>query len=100
MPATADDPVDISVVIPAYHGAAMIAACLASVQRATEGRRAEIIVVDSSGDRCGTRRKDLPVWLVAVASCLFMAIPPGDAADVIDVAHAVEQAGPTIEPLP
>ena len=50
MPATADAPVDISVVIPAYHGAATIAACLASVQRATEGRRAEIIVVDSSGD--------------------------------------------------
>jgi glycosyltransferase involved in cell wall biosynthesis len=47
------DPVDISVVIPAYHGAATIAACLASVQRATEGRRAEIIVVESSGDRCG-----------------------------------------------
>ena len=53
MPATTDDPVDISVVIPAYHGAATIAACLASVQRAAEGRRAEIIVVDSSGDRCG-----------------------------------------------
>jgi glycosyltransferase involved in cell wall biosynthesis len=53
MPATTDDPVDISVVIPAYHGAATIAACLASVQRATEGRRAEIIVVDSSSDRCG-----------------------------------------------
>jgi GT2 family glycosyltransferase len=50
MPATTDDPVDISVVIPAYHGAATIAACLASVLRATEGRRAEIIVVDSSGD--------------------------------------------------
>jgi GT2 family glycosyltransferase len=53
IPATTDDPVDISVVIPAYHGAATIASCLASVQRATEGRRAEIIVVDSSGDRCG-----------------------------------------------
>jgi len=53
MPATADDPVDISVIIPAYYGAATIAACRASVQRATEGRRAEIIVVDSSGDRCG-----------------------------------------------
>ena len=53
MPATTDEPVDISVVIPAYHGAATIAACLASVQRATEGHRAEIIVVDSSGDRCG-----------------------------------------------
>ena len=53
LPAITDDPVDISVVIPAYHGAATIAACLESVQRATEGRRAEIIVVDSSGDRCG-----------------------------------------------
>ena len=53
MPATADEPVDISVVIPAYYGAATIAACLVSVQRATEGRRAQIIVVDSSGDRCG-----------------------------------------------
>jgi glycosyltransferase involved in cell wall biosynthesis len=53
MPASTDEPVDISVVIPAYHGAATIAACLASVLRATEGRRAEIIVVDSSGDRCG-----------------------------------------------
>ena len=53
MPATTDEPIDISVVIPAYHGAATIAACLASVQRATQGRRAEIIVVDSSGDRCG-----------------------------------------------
>ena len=50
MSATADDPVDISVIIPAYHGAATIAACLESVQRATEGRRAEIVVVDSSGD--------------------------------------------------
>ena len=29
-----------------------------------------------------------------------MAVPPGDAADVIDVPHAVEQAGPTVEPLP
>jgi glycosyltransferase involved in cell wall biosynthesis len=46
-------PVDISVIIPAYHGDATIAACLTSVQRATEGRRAEIIVVDSSGDGCG-----------------------------------------------
>ena len=53
MVATTDDPVDISVIIPAYYGAATIAACLTSVQRATEGRRAEIVVVDSSGDRCG-----------------------------------------------
>lgn len=50
--ATTVEPVDISVVIPAYHGAATIAACLASVQRATAGRGVEIIVVDSSGDRC------------------------------------------------
>jgi GT2 family glycosyltransferase len=61
MPATADDPVDISIVIPAYHGAETIAACLASVQRATEGHRAEIIVVDSSGDHCGEIvRKQFP----------------------------------------
>jgi len=52
MTGATDDPVDISVIIPAYHGAATIAACLASVQRATEGRRAEIMVVDSSGDCC------------------------------------------------
>jgi len=59
--ATTDDPVDISVIIPAYHGAATIAACLASVQRATEGHRAEIIVVDSSSDRCGEIvRKQFP----------------------------------------
>lgn len=51
-PATTDESVDISVIIPAYHGAATIAACLTSVQRAAEGRRAEIIVVESSGDRC------------------------------------------------
>lgn len=53
MTGATDDPVDISIIIPAYHGDATIAACLASVQRATEGHRAEIIVVDSSGDRCG-----------------------------------------------
>ena len=56
--ATTDDSVDISVVIPAYHGAETIAACLASVQRATEGHRAEIVVVDSSGDRCGEIVRD------------------------------------------
>jgi len=43
-------PVDISVVIPAYFGASTIATCLASLEKATAGRRAEIIVVESSGD--------------------------------------------------
>jgi len=47
-----DGPPDISVIIPAYHGAATIAACLASVVLATHGRRSEIILVDSSGDGC------------------------------------------------
>jgi GT2 family glycosyltransferase len=42
--------VDVSVVIPAYGGAATIADCLASVMRAAAGRRVEIIVVESSGD--------------------------------------------------
>ena len=47
------EPIDISVVIPAYHGAATIAACLASLRVATRGRRCEVIVVESSGDGCG-----------------------------------------------
>jgi cellulose synthase/poly-beta-1,6-N-acetylglucosamine synthase-like glycosyltransferase len=42
--------VDISVVVPAYNGAHTIIECLRSVERATRGRRAEIIVVDSSTD--------------------------------------------------
>jgi GT2 family glycosyltransferase len=42
--------VEVSVVIAAYRGAATIAACLRSVLRATEGRRREIFVVESSGD--------------------------------------------------
>jgi GT2 family glycosyltransferase len=42
--------IDISVVIPAYLGAATIADCLESVIDATAGRRSEIIVVESSGD--------------------------------------------------
>lgn len=42
--------VEVSVVIAAYRGAATIADCLRSVVRATEGRRREIIVVESSGD--------------------------------------------------
>ena len=42
--------VDISVVIPAYFGSATIADCLGSVTRALHGHRAEIIVVESSGD--------------------------------------------------
>jgi GT2 family glycosyltransferase len=40
--------IDISVVIPAYHGEHTIASCLESIKRATQGRRREIIVVDSS----------------------------------------------------
>jgi GT2 family glycosyltransferase len=40
--------VDISVVVPAYNGDRTIARCLESIERATEGRRREIIVVDSS----------------------------------------------------
>ncbi len=41
---------DVSVVIPAYGGAATIVDCLASVQRAAAGRSVEIVVVESSGD--------------------------------------------------
>lgn len=48
--AACDDGVDLSIVIPAYHGKHTIAECLESVSRATTGRRAEIIVVESSGD--------------------------------------------------
>jgi glycosyltransferase involved in cell wall biosynthesis len=44
---------ELSVVIPAYFGARTIAACLESIHRATRNRRAEIIVVDSSGDATG-----------------------------------------------
>ena len=40
--------IDISVVVPAYDGEHTIAACLESIDRATQGRRREIIVVDSS----------------------------------------------------
>jgi GT2 family glycosyltransferase len=40
--------IEISVVIPAYDGEHTIANCLDSVDRATRGRRREIIVVDSS----------------------------------------------------
>jgi GT2 family glycosyltransferase len=43
-------PIDISIVIPAYFGAHTIADCLESVERATQGRDREIIVVESSGD--------------------------------------------------
>jgi GT2 family glycosyltransferase len=42
--------VDISIVIPAYFGAATIADCLTALERAAAGRRYEIIVVESSGD--------------------------------------------------
>lgn len=41
---------DWSVVIPAYRGRALIAECIRSVERALEGLRAEIVVVESSGD--------------------------------------------------
>lgn len=46
-PSTAGD-VDISVVVPAYHGHMTIASCLQSIDRSTRGRSREIIVVDSS----------------------------------------------------
>jgi glycosyltransferase involved in cell wall biosynthesis len=42
--------VEVSVVVPAYNGERTIAACLKSIEDATRGRRAEIIVVDSSSD--------------------------------------------------
>jgi GT2 family glycosyltransferase len=44
------DAIEISVVIPAYLGARTIVDCLESVERATTGRRREIIVVESSAD--------------------------------------------------
>jgi cellulose synthase/poly-beta-1,6-N-acetylglucosamine synthase-like glycosyltransferase len=43
--------VEISIVVPAYNGDRTIADCLESIQRATQGRLAEIIVVDSSEDK-------------------------------------------------
>ena len=43
--------VDISVVVPSYNGEGTIAECLESIERATRGRRREIIVADSSTDR-------------------------------------------------
>jgi glycosyltransferase involved in cell wall biosynthesis len=42
--------VDLSVIVPAYNGERTIADCLASIERATDGRRREIIVVDSGTD--------------------------------------------------
>lgn len=42
--------IDVSVVVPAFLGRGTIADCLASVRAATRGRRAEMIVVESSGD--------------------------------------------------
>lgn len=42
--------IDLSVVIPAYEGASTIVDCLEAVERATAGRRLEIIVVESSND--------------------------------------------------
>lgn len=41
---------EISVVVPAYHGRDVIAHCLASIRRAIRGLRAEVLVVESSGD--------------------------------------------------
>ena len=45
-----ETPIDISVIIPAYGGRRTIARCLESVERAIQGRSAEVIVVESSGD--------------------------------------------------
>src|SRR6186713_1254604 len=42
--------IDLSIIVPTYFGAATIADCLTSIRRAAEGRRYEIIVVESSGD--------------------------------------------------
>jgi GT2 family glycosyltransferase len=53
--------VDISVVVPSYNGAGTIRICLESVERAVRGRRAEIIVVDSSTDATpAIVREDFP----------------------------------------
>jgi len=41
---------EVSVIVPAYRGAAMIASCLESILRATRSRCCEIIVVESSAD--------------------------------------------------
>jgi GT2 family glycosyltransferase len=51
-PLAASDPppVEVSVVVPAYRGAATIVATLDAIGRATAGRPCEIIVVESSGD--------------------------------------------------
>lgn len=59
--------VDVSVVIPAYFGSATIADCLYSVTRALQGRRSEIIVVESSGDATAeiVRRQFPEVTLIA-----------------------------------
>ena len=51
--------IDISVAIPAYEGARTIADCLESVERATAGRRREIIVVESSGDGTSEYRRTM-----------------------------------------
>jgi GT2 family glycosyltransferase len=53
-PTSSDDTdlstVEVSVIIPAYHGRRTIPDCIQSVERALRGRRAEIIVVESSAD--------------------------------------------------
>ena len=53
-----DSDVEISVVIPAYHGERTIADCLRSVVQATASRRSEIIVVESSGDNTAAIVRD------------------------------------------
>ena len=58
---------DITIVIPAYFGASTIASCLESVERASAGRRREIIVVESSGDETAAivRQRSPGVTLLA-----------------------------------
>lgn len=47
-------PVDVTIIIPAYQGAGTIASCLVSVLQATGSRNCQIVVVESSGDEAGT----------------------------------------------
>jgi len=59
-PAHAAEP-EVSIIIPAYHGLSTIADCLQSVLLATSGHRAEVIVVESSGDgTAGFVQKNFP----------------------------------------
>lgn len=50
IPQRSDTRPEISVVVPAYYGRDVIANCLASIRRAVRGLRAEVLVVESSGD--------------------------------------------------